>query len=369
MKKSLIGTGLAAAVLLAGCATPPPAQTAAPAATAGGATATTAATADFKACMVSDSGGFDDKSFNQTSHKGLTDAKAQLGIQTNEAQSKTTSDFAPNIEQMVKSKCDIIVTVGFLLGDATKAAAAANPDIDFAIVDFAYTDESGKNTAPANLKGLVFNTGEPAFLAGYAAASLTKTGKVGTYGGMKIPSVTAFMEGYAQGVKYHNEQKGTKVEVLGWNSDTKDGQFIPGQSPFEDLAGGKRVGETLVSQGADVIMPVAGPAGEGGLQVAQASGGKVAAIWVDTDGYVSQPTYKSVITTSVGKAMDVAVMEAIKASKEGKFSNEIYVGTLANKGAYLAPFHDFESKVSPETKAELEKIQADIISGAIKIQA
>ncbi len=363
MKKSLIGSGLAAALLLAGCATPPPANTAAPSAPAGGASTAAAPASDFTACMVSDAGGFDDKSFNQTSHKGLTDAVAQLGVKQNEAQSKTTSDFATNIDQMVSAGCNIVVTVGFMLGDATEAAAKANPDVDLAIVDYAYD-------APAeNLKGLVFNTGEPAFMAGYVAASLSQTGKVATFGGAKIPSVTAFMEGYAQGVKYHNEKKGTNVEVLGWSSETQDGQFIPGASPFEDLAGGKRVADTLVSQGADVILPVAGPAGEGGLQAAQASGGKVVGMWVDTDGYVSLPSYSSIIATSVGKAMDVAVFEAIKASKEGTFNNEVYVGTLENEGAYLAPFHDFDSKVSAETKAELEQIKADIISGAIKIEA
>ena len=369
MKKSLIGSGLAAALLLAGCATPPPANTAAPSAPAGGASTAAAPASDFTACMVSDAGGFDDKSFNQTSHKGLTDAVAQLGVKQNEAQSKTTSDFATNIDQMVSAGCNIVVTVGFMLGDATEAAAKANPDVDFAIVDFAYSDESGANTAPENLRGLVFNTGEPAFMAGYTAASLSQTGKVGTFGGAKIPSVTAFMEGYAQGVRYHNEKKGTNVEVLGWNSESQDGQFIPGASPFEDLAGGKRVADTLVAQGADVILPVAGPAGEGGLQAAQASGGKVIGMWVDTDGYVSMPTYSSIIATSVGKAMDVAVFEAIKASKEDSFSNEVYVGTLENEGAYLAPFHDFESKVSAETKAELEQIKADIIAGTITIEA
>lgn len=361
MKKSIIGSGLVLALALAGCATPPPAQTAAP--------TSTAAQSNFLACMVSDSGGFDDKSFNQTSHKGLLDAKDKLGVQIKDVQSKTNSDFAPNIQAMVDAKCNVIVTVGFLLGDATKAAAEKNPDIKFSIVDFAYSDDAGKNTAPANLKGLVFNTGEPAFLAGYAAASLSQSGKVGTFGGLKIPSVTAFMEGYAQGVKYFNEKKGKNVQVLGWDSAKGDGQFIPGASPFEDIAGGKRVAQALADQGADLIMPVAGPAGEGGLQVAQASGGRIAAIWVDTDGFISQPNYRSVIATSVGKAMDVAVLEAIKAAQSGNFDNTPFVGTLKNGGAYLAPFHDFDAKVSDETRAELKQIQDDIIAGKLTVKA
>ena len=357
MKKILMGTGVAAALVLAGCATPPPANTAAPSgpATNGG--------SSFLACMVSDQGGFDDKSFNQTSHNGLTEARDKLGVQIKDVQSKTTSDFATNIQAMVDAKCNMIVTVGFLLGDATLAAAQQNPEIKFAIVDFAY------EAAPDNLKGLVFKTEEPSFMAGYAAASLSESGTVGTFGGAKIPSVTAFMSGYVQGVDYYNEQKGASVTPLGWDLDRADGQFIPGSEPFENVAGGKSVAETLATQGADVIMPVAGPAGEGALQVAQASGGKIAAIWVDTDGVVSQPNYASVIATSVGKSMDVAVFEAIKAAEGGTFSNELYVGTLENEGTYLAPFHEFESRFSAETKAELDQIKADIIAGKITIKA
>jgi basic membrane protein A len=262
---------------------------------------------------------------------------------------------------MVDSKCNVIITVGFLLGDATQAAAKQYPDVKFAIVDYAY------EKAESNLKGLVFNTGEPSYMAGYAAASLSKTGKVGTFGGAKIPSVTAFMTGYAQGVAAFNKAKGKDVKVLGWDDTKKDGSFIPGQNPFQDVAGGKQVANNLVSQGADILLPVAGSAGEGALQVAQASNGKVGTMWVDTDGCVSQSKYCAVIPTSVGKAMDVAVFEAIKEAKEGTFSNDLYVGTLENNGVYLAEFHDWDSKVSAETKTELDKIKADIIAGTVKI--
>lgn len=363
MKKSILGAGMVMALALAGCATPPPATTtSAPAPGASGSAADPSS--DFLACMVSDSGGWDDKSFNETSYKGLLDAEKKLGIKKKDIQSSTDSDYAPNVKQMVDAKCNIIVTVGFKLGDATQKAAAANPNIKFAIVDFAY------DKPEANLKGLVFNTDEPSFMAGYAAASLSKSGKVGTWGGMKIPTVTVFMDGFAQGVEHYNKAKGKSVQVLGWDRAKKDGQFNSGgDKAFENKAGGQQVTASLAAQGADVIMPVAGPAGEGALQYAQQSGGKVSAIWVDTDGYVSQAPYKSVIATSVGKAMDVAVFEAIKAAKEGTFKNDLYVGTLKNSGAYLAPFHDYDAKVSAETKAELEKIKADIIAGTIKIEA
>lgn len=369
MKKSLMAPVALGALALAmgGCATPPAATTAAPSASASASASVTPS--DFKACMVSDAGGFDDKSFNETAYAGLTKAVTELGVQKNEVQSAVAADYAKNVQAMVDAKCNIIVTVGFNLGDATLAAAKKNPDIDFAIVDVAYSDEKGNNTAPKNLKGLVFNTSEPSFMAGYLAASLSQTGKVGTFGGAPYPSVTAFMDGYARGVAYYNEQKGKTVAVLGWDVAKKDGTFIGGQDPFGDVPGGKKVATNLTAQGADILLPVAGPSGEGALQAAKASSGKVGAMWVDTDGCISQEQYCAVIPSSVGKSMDVAVFEAIKAAKEDTFSNEPYLGTLENGGAYLAPFHEWDSKVSAETRAELDKIKADIIAGTIKTTA
>ncbi|WP_331714663.1 BMP family lipoprotein [Auraticoccus cholistanensis] len=367
MKKLLAVPALAAATLLtlSACAEPPAPPTGTPAPQPSGSTSASAGASDFKACMVSDSGGFDDKSFNQTSYKGLTDAAAALGIQTNEVQSSTTADFAPNVQAMVDDGCNVIVTVGFLLDDATTAAAQENPDIDFAIVD---SNPEGSADLE-NLKPLIFNTAESSFMAGYLAAGMTQTGTVGTFGGVQIPTVTIFMDGYAQGVAYHNEQKGTDVKVIGWNAETQDGQFVPGDDPFQNVAGGKQTAETLVSQGADIILPVAGPAGEGALQVAQSSGGKVNAIWVDTDGCVSAEQYCENIISSVYKGMDVAVSDAITASFNDEFDNEPYVGTLENQGTGLAPFNQFEDKVPAELKTELEQIRADITSGAIEIES
>ena len=369
MNKSLIAlpTVVAIAVTtLAGCAEPPSAEPE-PGGQNGGSDATaggnTGGSGDFKACMVSDSGGFDDKSFNETSHKGLTDAKEELGIETGEVESKNVADFTKNIQAMVDADCNIIVTVGFLLSDATIAAARANPDVNFAIVDAAPKGyESVKN-----LKPLEFNTAESSFMAGYLAAAQTQTGKVGTFGGTKIPTVTIFMDGFAQGVQYHNEQKGTDVQVIGWNAEAQDGQFVPGQNPFENVAGGKQVAQDLANQGVDVIMPVAGPAGEGALQVAKASGGKINAIWVDTDGCVSAEEYCGSLISSVYKGMDVAVLDAIKSAQSGEWDNEPYVGTLDNEGTGLAPYHEFEDKVSDETKAEIESVKAAIVAGEIDI--
>ena len=123
----------------------------------------------------------------------------------------------------------------------------------------------------------------------------------------------------------------------------------------------------LVSQGADILFPVAGPAGEGALQTAKANGDKVAAIWVDTDGCVSASAYCANIMTSVYKGMDVAVADVIENSFNDKYDNTAYVGTLENDGTGLSDYHDFDSKVPADVKAEVEQLKADIIGGKIKI--
>jgi basic membrane protein A and related proteins len=313
----------------------------------------TAANPDFKACMVSDSGGFDDKSFNQTSLKGQQDAETQFGIQTAQVESTGDEQYADNINQLVQQGCNEITTVGFLLGDATEAAAKKNPDIDFAIVDYAYEKPS------ENLKGLTFATDQPSYLAGYLAAGMSQSGVVGTFGGLNIPTVTIFMEGFRQGVEKYNEDNGTEVKLLGW--DGKDGSFT---EDFEDKSKGQSVGEQLIGQGADILFPVAGTAGLGGLQAAKDAGAN--GIWVDTDGYESTE-YGDILLTSVEKGLDVSVTEAIKEAIDGSFTNELYSGTLENDGVGLAPYHDFDSEIPQELKDQVDDLKQQIIDGSITI--
>jgi len=314
---------------------------------------------DFNACMVSDSGGFDDKSFNQTSYKGLQDAVKSLGVSEKKAESKSDNDYPTNMNAMVAAKCNIIVPVGFKLADATEAAAKANPDIKFAIVDY-----NGFKAPIPNVKPLVFNTAQSSFLAGYLAAGTSKSGKVGTFGGAQIPTVTIFMDGFAEGVAHYNKTKGKNVGVVGWDPATQKGLFT---GDFESTAKGQQNAQNLITQGADIVFPVAGPAGIGGLQAAKASGGKVNAIWVDTDGCVSASEYCSVLLTSVFKGMDVAVTDSIKAVVDNKFSNEEYVGTLANNGTGLSPYHEWDSKIPAELKTEIDTLKKDLIDGKITV--
>ena len=311
--------------------------------------------AKFKACEVTDTGGIDDKSFNATAWKGVEDAQKQLGIEGKYLELQQQTDYEKNINAFIDEKCDIILTVGFLLGDATKAAAEKNPDVKFSIVDFAYDP-----TIP-NVLGQVFSTDQAGFLAGYVAASVSKTGKIGTFGGIQIPTVTVFMDGYALGAKAYNEKHGTKVEVLGWDPAAQTGLFT---GNFESTDDGRTMGETLMDEGADIIMPVAGPVGLGTAAAAKERGNTYI-IGVDADWYLTSPDYADIILTSVLKNMDITTVAAIKSVQDGTFKGGVTVGTLENGGVGLAPFHDLESVVSKDVVAELDAVKADIVAGTL----
>jgi basic membrane protein A len=345
-KAGLAGlAAIGALALLAGCASAPSTSS------------TTAAKSNFLPCMVSDAGGFDDHSFNQSSYEGLTSAAKDLGIDYKKAESKNANDYAPNIQSMVDQNCSLIISVGFNLKDATEKAAKANPDINFATVD------DNEINLP-NVRPIIFDTAQAAFLGGYAAASFSKAGKVGTFGGMQFPTVTIFMDGFADGVKYFNQQKGKNVQVVGWNVDSQKGSFTGG---FDANDTAKQTAQGILDQGVDVIMPVGGPIYQSAAQAIRDSGKSIALMGVDTDVFVSDPSVKDLLLTSVMKGLNSATAAVVKDAAGGKFTNTPYVGTLKNDGVGLAPFHNFESKVDPALQGELDKIKAGIIDGSIKV--
>ena len=324
-----------------------------------GTTATEAPAAKIKVCQITDTGGIDDKSFNATAWKGIEDAVAQLGIEGKYLESKEVADYEKNLNAFVEEKCDLIITGGFLIGDATKATAEANPDIKFSIVDYAY------DPAIPNVVGQVFNTDEAAFLAGYLAAGVTKTGKVGTFGGLPIPTVTIFMDGFARGVAKYNEVKGTNVEVLGWDPANPDSGLF--SMSFDDQQKGRELAVSLMDEGADIIMPVAGPVGLGAAAAIKERGNAYL-IGVDSDWVLTSPEYADITLSSVMKLMDATTMQVIKSVIDGTFQGGVVVGTLANNGVALAPLHNLESLASAELLAEIEQLKADIIAGTLSVK-
>ncbi|MFC5503456.1 BMP family protein [Lysinimonas soli] len=350
------------ALLLAGCSAAPTG------------TNTTKAASNFLPCMVSDSGGFDDHSFNEIGLQGLQAAAKSLGVKEKHVESNTNDDYAPNIDSLLGQGCNLIVTVGFLLSSATDAAAKANPDVKFAIVDDGLDNEgaTGKDGKPtgdgkvdvANGKPILFDTAQAAFLAGYAAASYSKTGVVGTFGGIQIPPVTIFMDGFVEGVQYFDKVKSKSVKVVGWDVTSQTGVFTGG---FAAGVEAKTAAQGLLDQNADVIMPVGGPIYQSAAEAIKDKKNGTVMIGVDADVYNTDKSVRDILLTSVQKRVDSGVEAVVKAAASGDFNNTPYVGTLKNDGVGLAPFHDYASKVDSNLSKEIADIKAKIISGDIKV--
>jgi basic membrane protein A len=248
------------------------------------------------------------------------------------------------------------------MGDATQAAAKAHPSQKFAIVDFSYTPPL------SNVDALLFNTAQDGFQGGYLAAGMSKTGKVATFGGQKLPTVTIYMDGFYDGVQYYNQKHGKNVQVLGWNETTQNGSFT---GDFTNQTKGQTLTQTFISEGADIIFPVAGNVGLGAAKAvqqadAQAGSQKVNMEWVDLDGCVSAAQYCKYFISSVLKGETLAVKVAVQAAAGGSFKGGNYIGTLANGGVSLAPFHDWDSKVPASLKSELQQISKGIQDGSIQ---
>jgi basic membrane protein A len=327
--------------------------------------------------MVTDTGGIDDKSFNASSWQGMQEAAATdpSKITVKYLQSTSSADYAPNITAFLGEKCGIIVTVGYLMAAATGSAATSNTSGKFAIVDCAIasvncptTSSGAASTPPSNVDSLVFDTVEDGFLGGYLAAGMSKTGKVATFGGDKIPTVTIYMDGFWDGVQYYNSQHHTHVDVLGWNEQTQSGEFT---NSFTNLTQGQTITQQFINEGADVIFPVAGGVGLGAAKAVQdadnsAGNTNITMEWVDTDGCISAAQYCKYFITSVEKGIQSAVKTAVTSAANSTFKGGTYVGTLANGGVTLAPYHDFASKIPAALQTEITTIKGEIISGKIK---
>ena len=340
---------LVAAVLLVACKPAVP-EEAAPEAAAPEEAAPEEAPA-FKACQVTDVGGIDDKSFNATAWKGMEDAMADMGIEAKYLESQQQTDYEVNINAFLEEGCDLIVSVGFLLGDATAAAAGANPEQMFGIVDVNWLE------AP-NLYGSGFAINEATFLAGYLAAGMTQTGVVATFGGIQIPPVEIFMDGFVLGVEQYNAVHGTDVQVLGWDPAARNGLFV---GNFESTDDGRTMGESLMDEGADIIMPVAGPVGGGTLAVMEERGAGLI-IGVDNDWSVQFANQSQYVLASALKNMDLYVYETIKAAMDGSFAGGNYNGTLDNGGVGLG-YGGVD--VPADLKAEVDALIPQIVAGEI----
>jgi basic membrane protein A len=248
-----------------------------------------------KVAVVTDIGGLNDKGFNALAAKGLQDAKRQFGVQGRVFISKTQADYIPNMSRAARDDYDLVIANGFLMGDQLAAVARRFPDTSFAIIDFPWVALKGK---PMNARGLIFAENEAGYLAGVAAATVSKSGTVSSVGGQAVPAVVAFLAGYKAGAQ--RTKKGTKV-VSGYSQD------------FVDQAKCKELALNQMEGGSDVVFAAAGGCGLGALQAAKERGAW--GIGVDND----QAFLGTHILTSATKKVDVAVLETVELVRNGEF--------------------------------------------------
>lgn len=309
-------------------------------------------------CVVLDTGGENDKGFNQFTLQGARDAAEETGLEIAHIVSGTSNDYEANIRNFVKEGCGLVITVGFLMGDITAQIAKENPDTHFAIVDVAYFPGFGCDEGVddcyseagglSNITSLMFAEDEVGYLAGTLAACVSDSGVIGSVSGMEIPPVVRFVTGYQNGAKAFNPD----ITTLN--------KYIPN---FNDPTGGKQAGEDQIRDGADVIFGVGGNTGNAGLLAAHEAG--LMGIGVDVDQYETFPDVASALLTSAAKNVDVAAYNAVIDFAEGSLDGGIQISSVSNDGIGLTPYHDWETKIPDECKTAVNEARQDLIDGTI----
>ena len=304
-----------------------------------GQAAAPAAAAKIKIGMVTDVGGVNDKSFNQTSWEGLQALAAEDSrFEVNYLESKTDADYQTNINTFIDEKYDLIICVGYMLADATRAAAEANPDQKFAIID----DDTCADLP--NVACLMFAQEQASYLVGLVAGSVTKSKVIGYVQGMVFPSMNKFGVGFISGVLAVCPD----ATVLQYNANN-----------FGDSAGGSTAAKDMITKGADVIYHAAGGTGMGVIEACNEEG--IWAIGVDTDQSNLAPDH---VITSAMKRVDVASQDISKAVADGTFASGVHLYDLSNGGVDLAPTR---THIPAEVLAVVEQAKADIIAGKVVV--
>lgn len=295
----------------------------------------------FKVSMVTDVGGVNDQSFNQSAWEGLKRAEKELGVKIAYKESKQDADYGPNMETLTDAEYDLIWGIGFLMGDAIKSTAQINPDQKYAIIDFSYGPET-----PKNVGCVVFQEEQPSFLVGYIAGKMTKTNKVGFIGGIKFPLIERFEYGFMAGVKLANKD----CEILSQYAES-----------FTDAAKGKAIANNMYQQGADIVFHASGAVGDGVIEAAKEKGKW--AIGVDKDQNFLAPDN---VLTSAMKRVDNAIFDMSKKLTNGEFKGgETIVYNLSNDGVSIAPTSD--KHVPKPILDEVDKLIAQIKAGKIVV--
>lgn len=295
--------------------------------------------------MITDVGGVNDESFNQSAWEGLEAVKKELGadkVDVKYLESKQDADYKPNIEQFVDQELDLIIGIGYKLADAIQEAAKHYPEQEFAIVDHSYEKQ------PENVTSLLFEDNVSGYLVGLIAGKMSETGKVGFVGGIESVVLDKFENGFKAGVLAANP----KAEIL-----------VQYANSFSDSALGKSIANSMISKGADVIFPCAGAAGTGAIEAVKES--DKMAIGVDRDQNDLAPDH---VITSAMKNVNNAVAELVKSLVDGSYkAGEVKISTLSTGGVGIAPTS--EKNVPAEVLTYVEEKSKEIIDGKITVPA
>ena len=296
-----------------------------------------AADDEFKIGLITDVGGVNDGSFNQSAWEGLEKAGEELGVEVNYLESATEADYQPNMETFVDEDYDLIISVGYMLADATREAAEANPDTKFAIIDDSSIDLP-------NVTSLMFKAEQASYLVGYVAGLTTKTNNIGFVVGMTNETMNQFGYGYCAG-------------AIDANPDITVQQF--NANSFADSATGKTMANTAITNGADIVFQAAGATGLGVIEACQEAG--VYAIGVDSDQSSIAP--KTVLTSAM-KRVDNAVYDAVQELIDDKLEGGVQTFDLAAGGVDIAPSQDL---ISDDVIKAVDEVKEKIISGDVVI--
>jgi basic membrane protein A and related proteins len=306
---SSVGAAIMLGTLAVGCGAVKPNQQ-------GGGTATTAKTA-FKVGLVTDTGGLNDHGFNYLADQGVLKAQKDFGITPSVVQSTSESDYIPNLTRFAQQGYNVVIAVGFLMHDAVESVSQKYPNTKFFIIDDSITDRS-------NVASALFKTEQCGYLAGALAGYMQQTkvkginskNTVGVVGGQNIPPVTSYIAGFQQGFK---------------KADPNGTVLVKFANSFTDQTLGSTIAQNMISQGADIVFPVAGGTGVGSIQAAKSAG--VFAIGVDADqNYLAPQT----VLTSALKGVDTSTYDIIKQAKNNQFKSGDLMFDLSNNGVSIA---------------------------------
>jgi basic membrane protein A len=357
------GDGAGATTTTAPTTTVAPATTTSAPATTTSTAAPTTTIPVSRVCQVAGTGGVDDGSVDQVVWEGLGRARDQLGIDIL-FRASDAAGYGASIDAFLEQGCDLIVTVGAPAEPATAAAACDRPEQPFAIVGSAPTAGAGSAWADAqgglrcdfaNVRGISFATEEAAFLAGYLAAGMSESRKVGTFGSSDAVSVTRLMEGFVAGARHYGASAGVTIQVLGWDAGDPAAALFTGA---DDLEQAGVIVESLAGAGVDVLFSAAGDLGRSGAAVAAESG--ILVIGGAADSYLSDAEFAEVWLTSLTENADAAVFEtAVGVIERGELGGP-YVGTLADGGVGLVRYRVLETEVPSDLADAVDQLAADV---------